>query len=93
MKRDLLWFSRKRGNRWIDGIDRAVGIALVAAFCFQLPLGLTDFLQRQFGLSKNWAKCVLLICVIVLFMLEQLITYYIDRRISNREMDRKSEAS
>ena len=93
MKRDLLWFSRKRGNRWIDGIDRAVGIALVAAFCFQLPLGLTDFLQRQFGLSEDWAKFVLLICVIVLFVLEQLITYSIDGRISNREMDRKSEAS
>lgn len=85
MKRDLLWFSRKRGNRWIDGIDSAIGIALVAAFCFQLPLGLTDFFQRQFGLSIDWAKFVLLICVIVLFVLEQLATYYIDKHISYRE--------
>ena len=68
MKRDLLWFSRKRGNRWIDGIDSAIGIALVAALCFQLPLGLTDFFSKAIRFEHRLGKvrladlCYCVIC-------------------------------
>lgn len=81
LKHSRFPYDGKRTNNCIRVADAVICTAIILAFVFQKPLGISRFIQRRLGIAESWAEFIVGLCAIFLSVVEQFVSYHIDRRM------------
>lgn len=81
MKRIRFPYEGERHNKYITYVDNVLCSGIIVCCMFQESLGIPQMLQQQLGVSESLAKLLVVVIANILGVIEQFITYHIDKRI------------